>query len=110
MIVVFLCFRHAGVVISRRTEDLIKIPRIKKCPYCGQEALEPSRARHLSEAVVNLMPIMRYYRCHHCNWRGRLFSLHAHSAAPTSNHIVFYTVIFIMAALLTLYVRFEVLP
>jgi len=80
---------------------------LKRCPDCGRATVEPSRPRHLQETLINLFPFVHYYRCHYCNWRGKLFSFHATGGVPVHNHAAIFTFILIVIALLTLYVRLE---
>jgi len=66
----------------------------KCCPDCHETTIAPSKPRKWHEAIWNLFPLTRMYRCHNCNWRGRLFQVKIHRLGRISN-IVFIIVGFV---------------
>lgn len=42
------------------------------CPQCGTQA-HRSHSHNLIEKLVTGLTPFRYYRCHDCGWRGRLW-------------------------------------
>ena len=61
----------------------------KQCPDCHEMNIAPSKPRNLNESMLSLFPLARMYRCHNCNWRGRLIKLRVNHLGSVSN-IVFF--------------------
>jgi type II secretory ATPase GspE/PulE/Tfp pilus assembly ATPase PilB-like protein len=55
-------------------QSLSSTASMRSCPNCNsRDGLHTSRRRNFGEKLmIVLMPLIRAYRCHGCNWRGFL--------------------------------------
>ncbi|MFA5804454.1 MAG: hypothetical protein WC879_07400 [Melioribacteraceae bacterium] len=91
------------MTVSENPKVLVHMnPQFGKCPQCKSVGtLHRSRAKSMFEQIVRRITFFKTYRCKECGWRG--FRSTLIFTRKSVRHIIIYTIIIIITALLARY-------